>query len=502
MSFYGPASKPLRAAAYARYSTNRQTENSIEYQFNKIKEYCHQNRIQVVSYYSDEGQSGTNMDRAGFIDMVAAAARGEFDAVVIYDISRGSRDVGDWFAFRKQMARLGVQVISATQELGDVTNPNDFLVELITVGLGEHQVLDTRVKSIAGTTVRAKKGLFCGGVPPLGYDIVDGKYIINNAEAAAVRKIFELYAAGKGYSAILEAVKGINGKRGSALGKNSLSSILRNERYIGVYTWLKRRCKLMRKWAGGTPNPDAVRIEGVIPPIIDEKTWNEVQKRMSDNKRRASNKAKQEYLLSGLIECEACGSTYVGHCSTNSKGYQTRSYICGNKYRTHTCTVKNISANEIEAFVIQQLQAFLLETDFAETSRKIADQVNSASPDLTAERRELNGVIAKISNGTKAILSGINYPELQDEMDKLRLRKSELEDIIWRTQSNRQPVSGDKIEKLLNEALETLPADPRAAIKQLVTKIYAHVDGSFTVNVGVHIAGCGGLQPVATTTDL
>jgi len=96
------------------------------------------------------------MDRPGFIDMVAAAVRHEFDAVVIYDISRGSRDVGDWFAFRKQMLRLGVQVISATQKLGDITNPNDFLVELISVGLGEHQVLDTRQKSIAGTAERAK----------------------------------------------------------------------------------------------------------------------------------------------------------------------------------------------------------------------------------------------------------------------------------------------------------------------------------------------------------
>jgi site-specific DNA recombinase len=73
------------------------------------------------------------MDRQGFLDMVTAAARHELDAVMIYDISRGSRDVGDWFNFRKQMMHLGIKVISATQQLGDITNPNDFLVELISI---------------------------------------------------------------------------------------------------------------------------------------------------------------------------------------------------------------------------------------------------------------------------------------------------------------------------------------------------------------------------------
>ena len=169
----------MKAAEYGRYSTDKQTENSIAYQFNKIREYCKKNNIEIVASYSDEAQSGTNTDRKGFIDMIAAAERHEFDAVVIYDISRGSRDVGDWFAFRKQMMRLGVRVISATQKLGDITNPNDFLVELITAGLGEHQVLDTRQKSIAGTAERAKKGIFCGGVTPLGYNIANGPYVIN-----------------------------------------------------------------------------------------------------------------------------------------------------------------------------------------------------------------------------------------------------------------------------------------------------------------------------------
>ena len=263
----------------------------------------------------------------------------------------------DWFHFRKQMAQLGIKVISATQHLGDITNPTDFLTELITVGLGQHQVLDSRQKSIAGVAERAKEGVFLGGTPPLGYDIVNGQYIINEQEAQVVRTIFDLYGRGHSYNTILTALHGAQGKKGLPLGKNSLHSILINERYIGVYTWNKRRIKLMRKWAGGAPNPNCVRIEHCIPPIIDPPTWERVHKRMKDSTCNARNKAKQTYLLSGLIECVECGAAYVGHTSTNSKGYKTRYYVCGNKYRTRTCSTKNINADEIETFVVQNLKA-------------------------------------------------------------------------------------------------------------------------------------------------
>ena len=281
----------MRAAAYARYSTDRQQHNSIEYQLDAIRAYCREHEITITATYTDEAETGTNMNRPGFQAMMTAAERGEFEAVVIYDITRGSRDVGDWFTMRKRLMMLGVQVISTTQTLGDSTSGNDFLVELLNVGLGHREVLETRQKSIAGVAVKAKDGKFLGGTPPLGYDIVNGAYVVNPIEAQTVRTIFEMYGVGKSYNEILDAVSGAVGKRGRPLGKNSLHSILTNERYIGTYSWNKRRVKLFRQWAGGAPNPKAVRIEGMIPAIIDESTWERVQERMSDNKRNARNKA-------------------------------------------------------------------------------------------------------------------------------------------------------------------------------------------------------------------
>lgn len=261
---------------------------------------------------------------------------------------------------------------------------------------------------------------------------------------------------------------------------------------MGTYTWNKRRVKLFRKWAGGAPNPKCVRLEGMIPAIIDEITWEKVQTRMNNNRRNATNKAKRSYLLSGLIECEVCGAAYVGHTSTSSKGYQTRYYVCGNKYRTHTCTAKNINADEVETFVVQQLKAYLLATDFEKEAQHIADQINNASPELSAERAELASVTAQINNGLKAILTGMDIPELRDAMDQLRVRKSELEDIIGRRTANSQPVDPKNIVRVFEDSLEKWDTNLPEIIKQHITKVYAHADGSFSLNIGVHINGCGG----------
>ena len=493
----------MNAAAYCRYSTAHQTENSIEYQLAKISAFCMDRDISITAIFTDEAKSGTNTDRPGFQAMVEAAKRREFAAVIVYDISRGSRDVGDWFTFRKTMFSLGVQVISATQTLGDMANGDDFLVELLSVGLGHREVLETRSKSMAGVDVRAKEGAFLGGVPPLGYDVRGGAYVVNPMEAEAVRTIFRLYADGASYNAILDAVQGeVVGKRGRPLGKNSLHSILTNERYRGTYTWCSREVKRFGKWAGGGASSRAVRIEGAVPAIVDAETWERVRERMADRKRNPANSAKRDFLLSGLITCENCGATFVGRTSRNSKGYETIYYVCGNKYRTRTCKARNIKAAPLEAFVVRELKAWLARADIAGEAARIAEKVNAASgPDLRAERAELSQVEAKITRGVRALLDGWDgVEELREEVARLRARKAELERRISEAGAARRTVTAEEVEAILRRGLDDLGGNPRRAVREYVQKIIAHTDGTISVHVGVPLIGCGGPQPIIYTT--
>ncbi len=280
------------------------------------------------------------------------------------------------------------------------------------------------------------------------------------------------------------------GKRGRPLGKNSLHSILKNERYIGIYTWNKKQVKYMGKWAGGIDNPNVVRIEDAVPRIIDNNTWERVQKRMSDNKHNASNTAKHKYLLAGLIECGKCGGTYTGKTNTSSKGYTTRYYVCGNKYRTHTCNAQNINADELEVAVVAHLKDYFSKGDFDVMADEIMKSYKESKGPKESIKRELAQVQRKIANGTKAILAGADFSELNDELAKLKVRKSELEELL--SMSAETVVTKEAIvEKLKKDAQLLQDGEIERLIKTYITKIYAHND-EIIITGGVNLNGCGG----------
>ena len=492
----------MKAAAYARYSTDKQTENSIETQLTAITQYCQQNDISLVATYVDMAMTGTNTERPDFQRMLDGAKAKQFEAVVIYDISRGSRDVSDWFAFRKTMIMLNITVVSATEKLGDIDNPNDFLVELINVGLGQHMVLQTRQKSIAGVSEKAKQGLFLGGYPPLGYDVENGLYVVNQREAEAVRLIFGMYATGSSYNKIIDILveRGYKGKRGADIGKNALNAILQNERYIGVYFWNKRKMKYFGKWAGGEQNPEVVRKEGMIPVIIDNDTWERVQKRMKANKRNGAYTAKHTYLLSGLIECGKCGGTFTGKTNKSGKGYITRYYACNNKYRTRTCDARNINADELEAAVVIKLKEFLLKKDFDKMADHIFKVYTDSKTSRTSEKKELAQIKQKLANATKAILAGADFTELNEELAQLNVRKAELEEIIAMTPNiilTRKMIA----DKLKEDAQHLQDGDTARLIKSYIDKIYAHND-EVIITGGVNLNGCGGVQSTVLTPSV
>ena len=145
--------------------------------------------------------------------------------------------------------------------------------------------------------------------------------------------------------------------------------------------------------------------------------------------------------------------------------------------------------------MVSQLKAYLHDVDFEETAQRIAEAVNTASPDCTKERLELADIDKKISNGVKAVISGMDIPELQDEIDRLRTRKSELEGIIAHKENGGKKINPDSIVGRFNRALDCWDSDLKR-----ITKIYANPDGSFSVEVGVYIDGAGGGKPLVCAT--
>lgn len=466
-------------AAYTRYSTDRQCSTAV--QLERIGQYAEQNSIHISPdhIYSDEGISGTHTNtRRGFLDLMEAARRGEFDCVVIYDLTRGSRDVVDWFQFRKDMRRLGIRVHSVMERLGDLDNPSDFLTELITVGMGQTHVLTSRRKSMDKMDMLAREGAFLGGVAPLGLDVKDGQWSIIPKEAAAVVKAFQMYADGYSYKDILSQwPPDVIGKRGEKISKNSLHYMFKNEKYIGVYIWGGRKVKYFGEWAGGGPSERMVRIEGIIPRIIDDETWGRVKKRMGENKHNKTNKGKREYLLSGLIRCGQCGHAYVGVTTTNKKGYEYKFYTCVGKRQKRICESKNLPANGIETLVVGLLMQSVLDGSMIEAAADAimaAGKNQDAGGDLAALRRELADKQKRLNNLVEAVSGGLNSSAVAEKISSLEVEIRVLEAKIKSMRPGGE-LSREYLVAEMRKDAERLKNDPKA-IKVLIRKYITSIE--------------------------
>lgn len=459
------------AAAYARYSTERQNETSILAQLQAIEAYCAQHDLTLYKHqYIDQAFSGTNTDRPAFQQLLSDANRHCFDAVVIYDISRGSRDVVDWFAFRRQMQQLGIAVYSVTNTLGDLDDPNAFLTEMITAGLGQHMVLQTRQKSIAGKRIKATQGLFCGGVAPYGYRIENGRYVIDEQEAPAVRRIFEMYANGYSYGDIIAALSatGFCMRSGNRLKVSTLHSMLCNQRYAGRFIWFEHVERHMHKRVGKPGDP--ITVENAIPRIISDDVFERVQKRMETKIIR--KRGKREYMLSGLLKCGLCGASLAGTTVT-SKGIEYPRYSCIRRHKEHNCDLVTLKADILDKAIAQIIREKILNRDLIEqTAQLVIDRYSASKEDTSKLQARVAASSAKIY---RLISMAADLPETPPEMRQQIIdetaRKKALEAQLAAAQKSELPVTKDDVIALLERDCDRLAETPSLLREMALTYI-------------------------------
>lgn len=474
-----------RAAVYARYSTDNQNPDTIEVQVQKCAEYASSHEIEIVDIFADEAISGMKAHRPELSRFFACAAQHKFDTVLIYDQSRFSRDIVDWFQFRRTIQGNGIQLISVTQSFvgGDIDDPAVFAAEGINALINQMHVLQTRQKVVEKMNYIAKQGLHTGGNPALGYDVVDKKYTINEREAEIVRCIFRMYAQGDSYKQIIGYLNdmGYRTKAGRTFGTNSLSSILRNERYIGTYIYNKIPPKKGGKRNSHAVNPNAIRIEGAVPRIIDQETWDRVQARLKDHKNNATNKAKINYLLKGKIFCGHCGSAMIGSCSKRKYHY----YICSGKQRLKTCNKAPIKLEIVEQMVLDYVKAALktesqrqkiAEDLFAEqekmraTNTPLIHALNVRLAELQGKLRNINEAIAE---GIYSSSTGKLLQELEQEESNIQAQLKEAEKTSRTVDNTLQDIL-ESLRYIAN--VDTTNIEGKKLLLSFVYRIYVYDD--------------------------
>ena len=176
-----------------------------------------------------------------------------------------------------------------------------------------------------------------------------------------------------------------------------------------------------------------------------------------------------------MIECGKCGGNFTGKANTSGKGYRTRYYTCNKKYRTRTCDAANINTDDIEQSVVAGLRDYLLNSDFEEIADNVMTAYEQSKGGKVAEWKELAKLQTELQNCVKAIRSGLDIPEMHNEVLQIRTRIAELEEALSWTDDI--TISREMIITQLQKDAEHLDDESvQRLIKSYITKIYAHND--------------------------
>ena len=446
---------------YARYSSNVQTEQSIEGQVHVITEYAERNGIEIVGSYIDKATTGTNDNRPGFQSMMKDSFKKEWDCILVYKLDRFSRNKYEMAIHRKTLRNNGIRLISVTENIPD--SPEGVILESVLEGMAEYYSLDISQKTKRGKRESRLKGNYDGGAIAYGYKIVkvNGEYkaAICDKNAAVVRRIFEEYLSGKVVQKIVDGLNadGIRNQRGNPFSVCTVTNMLHNERYIG-------RCKYR----------DDKVYTNIFPRLIPD-DWFELAQRFLKENHRGANSAKNPFILKSKLKCGCCGGKMRGNSATTTAGKTFRYYSCVNKLKNKKlCTKTSIHKEILEKTVIDTVMKILYSSDGIDT---IVDRIY----EINESKRQNNDIIKalleekkkcqrQLDNIMEAVEKGIFTDSVKERIASYEAQLAALNNKISEKGSEaRKSLSKDDIRKKLNEVIRKEPAQIiRLLIKQIV----------------------------------
>lgn len=419
-----------KAALYARYSSDNQRSESIDAQLRAMQNYCQQNHILIVETYIDEAKSATTDHRPSFQKMIADSKYHQFNIILVHKLDRFARNRYDSAVYKRELKKNGVSVYSVLENLDD--SPESIMMESMLEGMSEYYSQNLAREVMKGMRETALQCKHTGGKPPLGYDLnTDGKLIINQGEAEVVQQIFKMYLGNYSYSKMAEVLnkKGYRTKTGSLFRKNSFYSILRQEKYTGVYIWNRASAKQngMRNNHKSKALKDQVMIQGGCPNIISRSYFEEVQKKMQERAHgKAESKARRYYMLGGkgFLQCGICGKSMTGTVrKSHGKTYIT--YQCSS-HKAKQCATKEVRADRLNLIVAQQLAEFFFREDRLKDWEDLLRSDIRDDPENKGLKNRIRGIDKKMEN----ILQNLEYvvsKALTQRLDELTRKKEELE---------------------------------------------------------------------------
>lgn len=437
------------AIIYARYSSERQTEQSIESQLRVCNEYAQRNGLNVVDSYIDKAMTGTNDNRPSFQRMLLDAEKSKaWDIVLVYAIDRFGRNSIEIAVNKQKLKKNGKTLISATQRTSEnidgTKNLDGILLENVYIGMNQYYSAELSQKVLRGLNESYRKGQYTGGAVIYGYDVVDKKNVINPEEAEIVKEIFTKYS--QGYTAVALAkdlqARGIRTKKGLYITDKKIYKILANTKYNGKIR-----------------HGDTI-YDNIYPKIIDDITWQKVQDIHAENQHAPGRKKEiYDFILSGKLYCGDCQRPMVGESGTSKLGRIYYYYSCLAKRRKqHPCKLKSVEKQWLEDLVINSTWALLADEGvvrhIAETLCKLHEEENKNNTVIKSLEAQRQNALKASQNLIAAIEQGIITEQTKIRLKELESQIAGLDfDIGQEKQRNYTYLSPDDVEKYLNSII-------------------------------------------------
>lgn len=395
---------------YARYSSEKQTEQSIEGQLRVCHEYAEKHNLNVVKEYIDRAMTGTNDNRPSFQQMIEDSSLKEFEFVLVYKLDRFSRSKYDNAIYKHKLQQNGVKVISATESISNT--PEGELMEGLLEMFAEMYIKDLREKVKRGMRENMIKGNYLGGHLLYGYKVVDKKIAVDEKTAPAIRYLFEEYANGKPLKQILKELndRGFRTERGKLLSYNTFLCSLSNKKYIGIF------------------DNGEIQNDNYYPAIVSNQLFEAVQARLKQNRVRPGKNKSIDYLLSGKAFCGHCGKNLNGTCGTGKLGTIYHYYFCPNKKQ---CKKRNEKKNDLELEIVKYIKNMLTPANIEEIASNIYSQYNNEKTNnmiksCESQIQKLESELDKLFNSFVDIENEDLKKRLNDKANSLSLQKQDI----------------------------------------------------------------------------
>lgn len=498
----------LRVAVYARYSSDRQREASIEDQIRRCRTHIERlgGTVDDNLLFADRAVSGASLHRPAFekLMVMVRAKRREVDVIVTEDLSRVSRDIADSATLFRELAYHRVPLLCIAD--GIDTSARGAKASFTFRSLTADTYLDDlRDKTLRGLEGRALAGYSTGGLPT-GYrstpvknprgDITGYAIEIDEATSAIVRRVFRDYADGRSLVAVTAALNadGVLPPRAHTLARregwvaSTIREMLHNRSYIGEWTFKRREWVKVPGTGKRRPRDrDADEVMHLDRPqlrIIEQELWDAVQARLaivratytraSDGqpKGKAAPGRQNDYLFSGLLLCDHCGAPLV-----IVGGSSVRYYRCGDAHKRRMCPSRaSVREPVVRAGLLAAMHRMLATDEGVAYVRdrlteRLGTQTHEAHADLAARRERLARTCQRIDRLTDIIADGERSEALLQKLHDLEAQaRDERVKVAALDKQAREPARLPSVEQVMARVFDLearLTQDPLRGREEL-----------------------------------